>query len=364
MSGHKLSEHPFAVGLFCANRWGGNTQTTAPERWDASWANNLLLAQQAEAAGVDFLLPLGIWRSLGGAAATDGHSYEPITWAAGLLAATRAIKVFATVHVSFLHPILATKQFVTCDHIGAGRFGLNIVSGSNKPEFDMFGVELLEHDERYVFTEEWLDIVQRLWSEPAPFEHHGRYFTLAGAQSDPKPFQGNRPIIVSAGSSGAGREFAARRADALFMIVLTETGLAQKVQAFREASSRGADVLCSGHLFCRRTRREAQDYYDHIVHDHGDWAAAEALMNDIFPNGRSIPADRLQAMRERFCSGFGTYRLLGDPDDIVDGFRRLHAAGLSGMAFGLPNFLEDFPIIRDEVLPRMARAELRRPATA
>ena len=51
------------------------------------------------------------------------------------------------------------------DHIGDGRFGINIVCGWNADEFEMFGIGQREHDDRYAFGEEWWDIVQRVWSE-------------------------------------------------------------------------------------------------------------------------------------------------------------------------------------------------------
>ena len=76
------------AGVFSANRWGGLTFTTAPERWDGSWENQVALAQQAEAAGFDFILPLGTWLGMNGDAETDGYSYETLTWAAGLLSET------------------------------------------------------------------------------------------------------------------------------------------------------------------------------------------------------------------------------------------------------------------------------------
>ena len=65
-----------------------------------------------------------------------------------MLAVTQRLHVFATVHTAFVNPIVAAKMIATCDHIGAGRFGLNVVSGSKPDEYALMGVDLLEHDER------------------------------------------------------------------------------------------------------------------------------------------------------------------------------------------------------------------------
>ena len=135
---------------------------------------------------------------------SEGTSLETLTWAAGLLAATRELVVFGTVHVPLINPIFAAKQCITADQIGQGRFGLNIVSGWNAGEFEMFGVQLLEHDERYAYSEEWAAIVKRVWTEREPFDFTGKYFNLKGVMIKPKPYGDGRPLLLSAGSSRAG----------------------------------------------------------------------------------------------------------------------------------------------------------------
>src|SRR6202140_4290959 len=121
----------FKLGLFGLNCSGGLTMTKAPERWEASWENNVQATRLAEDAGLEFVLPVARWHGYRGETDANGSSLETITWAAGLLAATRDIAAFGTVHVPLINPIFAAKQCVTADQIGQGRFGLNIVSGWN-----------------------------------------------------------------------------------------------------------------------------------------------------------------------------------------------------------------------------------------
>jgi FMNH2-dependent dimethyl sulfone monooxygenase len=116
----------FKLGIFGANCASGLAATAVPERWKATWENNLALAALAEQAGIDFLLPLARWR---GTSNFEGSSLETLSWAGGLLAQTRTITVFGTVHAPMVHPVFAAKQMATVDHIGRGRFGLNIVCG-------------------------------------------------------------------------------------------------------------------------------------------------------------------------------------------------------------------------------------------
>src|SRR4030095_3973381 len=194
----------------------GRTYTTIPKRWVTSWENNVEAAQMADAVGLECMVPIARWKGYAGETNPNGTSWETITWACGLLAATKRINVFATVHVPLNHPLVAAKQLSTADHIGAGRLGLNIVCGWNDDEFRMFGVSKNEHDDRYEQGEEWWAIVRRIWAGEGPFDFEGEYFQLSGVEGAPTPYGGGSPIMMNAGSSPTGRAFAARYADLHF----------------------------------------------------------------------------------------------------------------------------------------------------
>src|SRR3954452_24027571 len=99
----------FKLGLFAMNCSGGMTMTKAPERWDASWDNNVTAARLADDAGLEFLLPIGRWHGYQGQSDTQGTTFETLMWAAGLLASTREITTFGTLHVAFVNPTFAAK---------------------------------------------------------------------------------------------------------------------------------------------------------------------------------------------------------------------------------------------------------------
>ncbi len=349
----------FKLGLFGMNCSGGLSLTKAPERWDASWDNNVRAAKMADEAGIEFLLPIGRWHGYRGEMDTQGTTFETLTWACGLLAATRGINVFGTLHVAFVNPVFAAKQMVTADHIGHGRFGLNIVSGWNPGEFNMFGVALNDHDDRYAYSAEWIEIVRRIWSESEPFDHEGRFYKLKGVLAKPKPYWGSRPVLVSAGNSPAGRAFAANNADCLFTAIGNPAELPGKFSAFRALAPEGhvRNIFSAVHLMCRATRKEAQDYHHYIVHEHGDWEAAEYAAN--LRGGRPNSWMSQQAdLRIRLMTG-SSLPVIGSYDDVVDEFTKLRALGIDGVAMDMINYVRDFPTIRDEVLPRMERAGLR-----
>lgn len=348
----------FKLGLFGMN-CSGSVPTTAPERWKAGWLENREAARAADAAGIEFLLPIARWLGYGGSTDRQGTSFETLGWASALLAATQDIVVFATVHAPLVNPIFAAKSAVTADHVGRGRFGLNVVSGWNLDEFEMFGARLLDHDDRYGYSEEWVSIVKRLWSDTTPFDFSGKHFNLKHVGGKPKPWGDSRPLLMSAGSSPAGRAFASRHADCLFMVIADEDKLADEIAALR-AGRAGLGVFASGHLMCRATVKETKEYYHYLVHEKGDWEAAETIIRKrIAGGGRSLPPERLRAMMERFISGGGTFPVIGSYDEVAMTFKRLSDAGLNGMALASVNYVQEMPVIRDEVLPRLERLGLR-----
>jgi alkanesulfonate monooxygenase SsuD/methylene tetrahydromethanopterin reductase-like flavin-dependent oxidoreductase (luciferase family) len=352
----------FKLGLFGMNCSGGLTMTKAPEYWDASFENNLQAARLADEAGLEFLLPVGRWRGYGGETDTAGSSFETLTWAAGILAGTTGISAFGTVHVSLISPVFAAKQMVTVHHIGQGRFGLNIVSGWNVGEHEMHGVQIRDHDERYDYSEEWITIVKRIWSEDEPFDYKGKYFDLKDVLLKPKPLDGDMPLLISAGNSEAGLAFAGRHVDCLFTSGRELGDLAAKVENLQKQHlAINATVYTSGHLICKPTRKEADEYYHYIVHEMGDWEAADNTVA-IRTRGGTTSGPMLARMKETIISGTGTYPVLGSYDEVVAEFKRMNELGVDGIAIGLVNYITDFPVLRDEILPRMERLGLRLPA--
>src|SRR5437868_13640273 len=172
------SANRLKLGLFGANCSSGRAVTRVPERWSGNWPDCVALATMADEAGIEFMLPIGRWKGYGGVTDYQGETFETVTWAAGLLASTQRLVVFGTVHAPLIAPLIAAKEFVTADHIGEGRFGLNLVCGWNEGEFEMFGANLRDHETRYDYAREWLDIVKRAWSAPDDFDVAGRYFSL------------------------------------------------------------------------------------------------------------------------------------------------------------------------------------------
>lgn len=358
------STNRLAIGLFGANCSSGRAVTKVPERWSGSWDDCVALAAMADGAGIDFLLPIGRYRGYGGDLDYQGETLETISWASGLLALTKRITVFSTVHAPLFNPIVAAKHFVTADHIGHGRFGLNVVCGWKEGEFDMFGMERWAHDEGYDHAQEWLDVIKLAWSDQSEVSYDGEHFKVAGVRCKPKPWGGGRPLIMNAGSSQRGREFALRNCDAFFTGAsfdsLDET--AKKVQSVRAdaaALGRELDVYTVGVVTCRPTAKEARDYHRWACFDNADWSAVDNMMALKKISEKELGAQAYAHRRAHFANGMNGCPLIGDPDEVAQGLARLSGAGLRGIGLSFVNYLQELPFFADEVLPRLARMGLR-----
>ncbi|MGO8853806.1 LLM class flavin-dependent oxidoreductase [Mycobacterium sp.] len=155
----------------------------------------------------------------------------------GVLAQTTSrIGLGATYSTTYYAPFHIARTFATLDHLSRGRAAWNVVTSVNDSEAQNFGVQShLGHDERYDRADEFLEVVSGLWdtwedgavlhdrssgiyADPGKVHelgHVGQYFSARGPLTVPRTPQG-RPVLLQAGSSGRGREFASRWADLIF----------------------------------------------------------------------------------------------------------------------------------------------------
>ena len=358
------NDNTLKIGLFGANCSSGRAVTRVPERWSGSWSDNLRLVRMADEAGIDFMLPIGRWKGYGGDTDYQGATLETVTWACALLASTKRIVVFGTVHAPLFHPVIAAKEFVTADHIGEGRFGLNLVVGWNEDEFQMFGVTQRDHEARYDYGQEWLDAVKMTWSSADDFDFDGKFIRLKGVRAKPKPYGGARPLIMNAGASSTGRSFAIRNCDAFFTHT-SRLSLEDSARTVREAKEearaqgRELDVYTVGVVTCKPTAKEAEDYFQHCVVENADWSAVHGILGkkDITPE--KVGAEEFEQQRMGYAMGMGGLRIVGTPDQVADQIAAMNKAGMRGIAVSFVNYADELPYFAGEVLPRLARMGLR-----
>jgi alkanesulfonate monooxygenase SsuD/methylene tetrahydromethanopterin reductase-like flavin-dependent oxidoreductase (luciferase family) len=374
MSDDARARHPlfgpnrFKLGIFSANCDGGLTMSLAPERWRANWDDIVAMSQLADAAGLEFILPVAKWRGYQGKANIYGRSFETLTHGAALGALTQRIAIFSTVHVPIVTPAFAAKAIATIDHISHGRAGLNIVCGWNQAEFDLHGVTI-DPETRYDHGLEWFQIWSRMLQGGPEFDWDGRFFKLKHLSTDPVSVQRPWPVVMSAGFSPRGRDFAARAADALFLNVTDldqVPALLADVHDHMARHDRTISVFTMGHVVCRPTRREAEDFFHYFAEDMADTDGQDyyrrtrgtATQNVARPFETRFTRDS----GKRFAGAYpGSYPFVGTPDDVAAEMARMSATGLAGCTVAFVDYLKEIPYFVQEVLPRLEALGLRQP---
>ncbi|MFF0814917.1 LLM class flavin-dependent oxidoreductase [Rhodococcus sp. NPDC003318] len=181
--------------------------------------------------------------------------FEPVTLLSAIAVATERVGLIATASTSYGDPYSLARKFASLDHISRGRAGWNIVTSAGADEAANFGVDgIPAHHGRYERAEEFVDVALALWDswedgavvldeETGTFAdpdrvhtvgHEGRRFRVQGPLNSPRSVQG-RPLLVQAGSSESGKEFAARHAEAVFTAQRT---LEQGQEFYRDLKAR------------------------------------------------------------------------------------------------------------------------------
>jgi alkanesulfonate monooxygenase SsuD/methylene tetrahydromethanopterin reductase-like flavin-dependent oxidoreductase (luciferase family) len=360
-----FGDRKLKLGTFCTNLDSGCVMSSLPDRFQITWPNTLALARLADEMEFEAIVPVARWRGHQGLNNPQGPGFETYTWAAGISASTGRAGVTATSHVSLTHPIVAAKQSTVIDHISRGRYTLNIVTGWNKPEIDMFGTEMVGHDARYDMAEEWLGVVRRLWTEDDEFDHDGKYYRIRKGYLQPKPVQAPYPALMNAGGSERGQHFAARNCDIIYT-VMTSTDFddcKSRIDVYRrlarEEYGREIKVWSLAYIVQGETEQEARDFHHYYVDELGDWGAADYAIATMGLNAKTIPADRMEAMKAHFIAGWTGYPLIGTKEQVVDGLQTLSRMGLDGVLLSWPRYEPGMREFRDVTLPLVRQAGLR-----
>lgn len=364
----RITRQPMMIGLFLPIQTGGFSQSTYPRSTDWSFDYNKALVEKAESYGFDFIFGLQQWLPKGGFGG-DIHYREnfldPFISTVALGALTKRLVTISTVHVLYgnLHPLYLARFAATADHITGGRFGLNIVTGYDAKEPLMFGMERIEHDERYHRAGEFSAVMEHLWANNDNLDFDGRFYSLKGAAVSPVPRYG-RPIMVSASASPRGFEYAAHHSDIVFTSSPAGAVFENAIQALPahtasiraayEKTGRSGKTIIFPLVVCKPTREEAYAYHDAIV-EHADMVSINAYAarhagGDAQGWLKHVPADRVLG---------GHIQIIGSPEDVADQIEALHKAGIDGVQIGFYDYGPDLDFFAANVLPILKARGLR-----
>ncbi|NOU99852.1 LLM class flavin-dependent oxidoreductase [Paenibacillus planticolens] len=341
---------------------------------------------------------------------------EPFTLLSALASVTEHIGLIGTVSTTYNEPFHVARKFASLDHISKGRAGWNIVTSGSSFEAHNFSKEAhLEHSKRYERAKEFLDVTTRLWdswedealvidrasgifadrSKVREINHSSHTFKVRGPLNIPRSPQGY-PVLVQAGSSEDGKEFAAQYAEAIFTAQQTLTEAQQfytDVKGRLDAYGRSPDQLKILPGICPiigKTESEAkekeQELNELTVPEYGLNQLSNMLNVDLFSYPLDGPLPELPSLSDingnksrfqlvvdlanrenltirgllhRLAGGRGHRTFAGTPVQIADQLEEwfLHGGsdGFNVMPPYLPAGLEEFA---EFVIPELQRRGL------
>ncbi|MFG3055026.1 LLM class flavin-dependent oxidoreductase [Kitasatospora sp. NPDC048239] len=142
---------------------------------------------------------------------------ESITVLNALAAVTTRLGLAATVNATFNEPYELARRFASLDHLSGGRAAWNVVTSSDAFTGENFRRGgFLDRADRYTRAAEFVELARKFWDAgEEAVQHRGPHFEVEGRLSLPRPPQGH-PVVIQAGDSDEGREFAAAAADVVF----------------------------------------------------------------------------------------------------------------------------------------------------
>ncbi|TCH98219.1 LLM class flavin-dependent oxidoreductase [Roseococcus sp. SYP-B2431] len=344
------------------------------------------------------------------------NQLEPLTLLSALAVTTRHIGLGGTVSASFYEPYNLARQFASLDQISGGRSAWNIVTSANDYAAQNFGLDRLPpHGDRYRRADEFTDIVLRLWDswEDDAFirdkesgysfdprkqhavHHEGPYFKIHGALNVQRSPQG-RPVIIQAGASEAGMDFAAKVAELIFGANETPAEskafydqLKARVGKFGR-SPEALRLLAGMPVILGESEQEAEDKYQTLqalIHpDVGRARLSMDLEADLsgLPLDEPVPEELIPAsanFHKKFYDNIvnmiriekltlrqmylryerGRRTLRGTPAQIADALEEWHAAGAcDGFMMMFPMLKDGLGIFVDQVVPELQRRGLLR----
>lgn len=296
------------IGVFIPIGNNGWLISETSPQYHPTFALNKQITLTAERYGLDFVLSMIKLRGFGGKTEFWDHNLESFTLMAGLAAVTTRIKLFATCATLVIPPAIAARMCATIDSISDGRFGLNLITGWQKPEYSQMG--LWPGDEyfgkRYEYVSEYIQVMRELWAT-GHSGFKGEFFKMDDCRLSPRP-QAEMKIIC-AGQSEAGMAFSAQYADYNFCFgkgVNTPVAFAPTVAKLNEATAKTGRTVTAYALFM-------------IIADETDEAARAKW--ELYKDGTDQDAVRWlvdQSAVDKTSGGDTNVRQMVDPVSVVN----------------------------------------------
>lgn len=332
--------------------FGGWLRNVDDERMAATFDYNKRLAQRAEKIGYDITLLAELnLNDIKGAAAPV---LECWTTAAALASVTEKVELMNAIRPGFRLPAITAKMAANIDHISNGRFSLNVVSAWWEQEMREYGGTWVAHDERYVRTREFIEVMRGMWTEEE-FSYEGKYYTVERAHLEPKPVSKPWPTLYAGGESEDAKQMISRYCDGYLMHGDPPENVRPKVEEMeRRRRELGLGPMVYGiaaYAICRKSDAEVKREIDRIT-DVKDTAGYFGFKD--FTTQSQL--ERELTLRDYSVSNRGLRTgLTGTPEQIAERIIEFRDAGVSIFLMQMSPMMEEMERFAEDVMPLVNR---------
>jgi pyrimidine oxygenase len=349
------------IGVFIPIGNNGWLISTTSPQYKPSFDLNREVVQRAEKYGLEFVLSMIKLRGFGGESEFWDYNLESFTLMAGLAAVTSRIRLYATAASLVMPPAIVARMAVTIDSISNGRFGVNLITGWQKAEYDQMGLWPGEqhYSSRYEVLAEYTQVMQDLW-KTGHCDLKGKYFTMNDCRLAPLP---STPIkLVAACRSDAGMAFAAKHCDYNFCggvnsinDPLATTATVARLRALAAQSNSKVGALTNVMIIADETDEAAMAKWEHYKAGTDKvalaWSASQAA-DDKRAGEHSTAAFRVAQEKDvlphngnRFIGSYATVARLLDEMATIE--------GLQGIMLTFDDFLVGIEQFGQHIQPLM-----------
>ncbi|SDU80224.1 LLM class flavin-dependent oxidoreductase [Gordonia westfalica] len=344
------------LGVFAPTLSTGWVISTASPQYRPSWFLMQETALKAEHYGFEFLLAPNKYKGMGGETRFWDYALDSFTTMAGLAAVTRKIQLIPSISLLSVPPVYAAKQVVTVANMaGPGRFGVNIITGWEKPEWESMGLwpgdEYFEY--RYDYAAEYMTVMKELWAT-GQSDFKGKFFQMNDAKLEPHFGDEMDVAVVCAGQSDKGMVFTSQFADYQFMGgKLDHAELVGQIARVRTAGEQAGRTTEAYPLYQCVVRDSLEECEDVI----GNWRENQdyptvATMTGHASMDSSGDANSLHATLSK-SDNFMLWEVIkGDPKSVAEQIRAIsEVEGVGGVMFTFQDYQTDLDRFGTQVMP-------------
>ena len=297
------------------------------EAIEAMGFSDLLIAQRWWGSGIDI----------------EGSSLDCLAMTALFAGWTNSINLVTAIHPGFFQPTAIAKWGTTLDRLTAGRWSINVTSGWNMEEFEMYGIDPLDHDQRYARSKEFIQLLRLCW-EQDHVNYRGTYYRADKLKLEPRP---THPLeVFQGGQSPAAIDMAVDLSDWMFLnggSLSKISGLIDNVR--RKLDGREVKFALYAAPLCRTSDDQAWQEIDARLAAVDDTLLAKRRSR-LHSGAEGMWEDDAEILSALDSNEGYSARLIGSPDTILRRIEEFRAAGVDMLHLDASDAL-----FNQEVLP-------------